>query len=639
MLGYIRESIQGWIAAIIIAILIVPFALWGINEYFGPTGSQVVATVNGEEITAQEYQDAFNSQRNRMRQMLGGKYDSDRWDKQLKKQALDSLIDRELMIQQADDSGFGVSKDNVVQSIKVISDFQRDGKFSQDLYLQILQSNGKSPAQFEHDLMRDMLTRQLYTAINSTDFATDYEVDRLEKMNAQTRDIEYLIAPHVNYKEENAVTEDAIKKYYDDHKAEFMTQEQVSISYVELDAKKLDVKVEPSEEELQQYYKDRATQYNVPEERRTSHILITVDEGADEKTVEAAKKKAEDIKADLDKGAKFEDLAKKYSQDPGSKQLGGDIGFFGKGSLDPNYEKTMFSLKVGDVSEPILSKFGYHIIKLTDIHAEKVKPLDEVKGEIVDSLKADVANKKYYELADKLTNLAYEVPDSLQDAAGAISAEIQSTPFFTRFGGSGIAANPKVSQVAFSEDVLVKGYNSEPIELGENHVVVLRVKDRKPAVQKPLEQVKDEIKAKLAFTAERTKAKKVVTEVVEKMRSAESPEAAKGLAAKELKVAWKTQEKLTRNDTKVDRSIVSEVFKTSKPVENKPQYGMVQLANGDVAIFVLNKVEDGDVSKLDAAKKTSSKRTLSSIYASELFSQYLDKIKSESEIVTFEDRM
>jgi len=639
MLGYIRESIQGWIAAVIIFILIVPFALWGINKYFGPADSQVVATVNGDEISSQEFQSAFYAQRDRMRQMFGGRYDADRMDKQIKKQALDGLIERTLMLQQAHEAGFGASKDNVIQSIKGFTDFQRDGQFSRDLYLQLLESNGRSAAKFELDLQRDIIWRQIYSSINSTAFATDFEVENLEKLQSQTRDIDFIVASHSNYKDDSEITEENIKKYYDEHSDEFKTQEQVSINYVELDSKKLDVKVEPSEEELQQYYNERAAQFNSPEERRTSHILITVDEGADEKTVEAARKKAEEIKAKLDKGEKFEDLATKYSQDPGSKKLGGDIGFFGKGSLDPNYEKTMFEMKVGEISPPILSKFGFHIIKLTDIHAAKVKPLAEVKDEILASLKTDAANKKYYELADKLTNLAYEVPDSLQDAAGAISAQIQTTPLFARVGGSGIAANPKVAQAAFSDEVLVKGYNSEPIELGENHVIVLRVKDRKPAQQKTLEEVKDEIKSKLGFTAERTKAKKVATEVLENMRKAETVEAAKGLAAKELKAAWKTEDKLTRNDSKVDRAIVNEVFKTAKPAENKLQYGMVQLGSGDVAVFVLRKVEDGDVAKIDAAKKTSSGRTIANIYGSELFSQYLAKVKASADIKIFEERL
>jgi len=640
MLGYIRESIQGWIAFVIVAILIVPFALWGIYSYFSVSGSQVVATVNGDEISSQEFQREYSSQRDRTRQMFGANFDADRMEGIIKNQALDTLVERQLMLQQAENAGFGVSKDNVIKSIQAIKDFQRDGKFSHDLYMQILQANGRVPARFENDVMRDMITRQVYTSINATDFATDFEVQRQEKLESQTRDIDYLIAPHKNFEDANAVTDESAQKYYDEHKKEFMTQEMVSINYVELDAAKLDnVEIDTSEERLKEYYKERQAQYNQPEERRSSHILLTVDEGADQKTIEAVKKKAEEIKAKLDKGESFEKLVKEYSQDPGSKNLKGDIGFFGRGSLDPNYEKALYSMKDGEVSDPVLSKFGYHIIKLTDIHGAKVKPLAEVKDEIVASLKADAANKKYYDLADKLTNLAYEVPDSLQDAAGAIGAKIQTTPLFARFGGQGIAANPKVVKAAFSDEVKNNGYNSEPIELGENHVVVLRVKDKKPAEQKTFEAVKAEIKAKLVATNARTDAKKRGEEILKQMQQAESGDAAKGLAAKELKVAWKSQQNLTRTDTKVDRAIVAQVFKTAKPGENKPRYGMVQLSNGDIALFVLNKVVDGDPSKLDAAKKTSTKSTIARSYGSALFSEYLESVKSAAKIQKFEDRM
>lgn len=639
MLGYIRESIQGWIAAIIIGILIVPFALWGINKYFGPAGSQVVATVNGEEILSVDYQNAFYTQRDRMRQIMGASFDADRMEKSLRKQALDTLIERELLKQAADKAGFGVTMENVKAQIKSFDVFQQDGKYSHDLYLRALQSQGKTPAQFENDMQGEMLTRQIYTAINSTDFATSREVEQLQKLQAQTRDIEYLVAPLSNFKDEKLAADEAIQTYYDNHKAEYMTPEMVSLSYIELDAKKLDIKVEPSEDELKKFYEERKSQYELAEERRTSHILITVDEGADEAAISAAKKKAEEIKAKLDKGAKFEELAKQYSQDPGSKNSGGDIGFFGKGSLDPNYEKTMYALKKDEISDPVLSKFGFHIIKVTDIHAAKSKSLEEVKGDILAELKADAANKKFFELSDKLTNLAYEVPDSLQDAAGAIDAKIVDTPMFARFTGTGIAANPKVSAAAFSDDVLNKGYNSEPIELGPNHVVVIRVKDHKQKQQKPLDTVKDQIKSKVINDAARKKVEQVAKDILEKMRSAASAEAAKGEAAKEFKAVWKKQDKLTRGDSKVDRSIVSKVFKTKKPEAGKPSYDMVQLANGDVAIFAVNKVEDGDVSKLDEAKKTSSKRSLSSISSNELFEQYLNALKAEADIVKFEDRL
>jgi len=210
---------------------------------------------------------------------------------------------------------------------------------------------------------------------------------------------------------------------------------------------------------------------------------------------------------------------------------------------------------------------------------------------------------------------------------------------FARFGGQGIAANPKVVKAAFSDEVKNNGYNSEAIELGENHVVVLRVKDKKPAEQKPYDEVKDQIKAKLIATNARTNAKKRAEELLKQMQQAESSEVAKGLAAKDLKVAWKSQAGLTRNDTKVDRAIVSQVFKTAKPSDNKPQYGMVQLNNGDVALFVLTKVVDGDPSKMDAAKKTSTKGSIARNYGSALFSEYLESVKSKASISKFEDRL
>jgi peptidyl-prolyl cis-trans isomerase D len=635
MLHVIRERIQGWIAWAIIILLIIPFALWGINKYFGGGGPLVAATVNGEEISQQEYQQNYYMQRNRMREMLGAQYDPSVFDARIKQQALQDLIDQELLAQNADAAGFRVADESIKQTILGIDAFKENGQFSNQLYASTLQAQGETPASFERRLHRAILTQQLHSGVSTSALVTQTELDRLLKLENQTRDIDHLLLKADSYKDEADATEEALQQYYEKHKDELMTPERVSIEYVELKSTDLGKDVQPTEEELRQFYKERVSQFQVPEERRTSHILIAVDEGADKATIEKAREKANDIYKKLTEGADFAKMAEEYSDDPGSSKLGGDIGFFGKGSLDPQYEEAMFALKVGEISKPVLSSFGFHIIKLDEIRAEKSKSFEEVKDDLLAEYQQNVADRKYFEDAEKLTRLAYEVPTTLTDAAGALGLEIKTTPLFSRKGGPGIAANPKVVQAAFSDDVLVEGYNSEPIEIGENDVVVLRVKEHVEKKQRTLEEAKAEIKIRLLNEKAQQNAKQQGEEIVARLRKGEEPQA----IAEEMKLEWTKSGELKRSDRKIDSAIVKQAFKLSRPEEGQTSYGGTVLANGDYAVIAVNKVIDGNVAEIEESNKTNLKRTLVGIRGEAEFNDLLSTLKDEAKIVIQENNV
>ena len=633
MLYFIREKIQGWIAWAIVILLIIPFALWGINQYFGGGGPLVVATVNGEEISQKEYQQNYYMQRNRMRQMLGAQYDPNLFDARVKEQALQDLIDQELLIQNAHDVGYRVAEESVKQTILGIDAFKEDGKFSTQAYTRALQAQGESPASFEQRLHRAILTQQLHSGVASSTIVTENELERLLKIENQTRDIEHLLLKSAKFKDQADVSDEALQQYYEAHRDEFMTPEQVSIEYVELKAADLGNDAQPSEEELQQFYKERESQFHVPEERRTRHILIAVKEGADEETIKKAREKANEIRQKLLAGADFAKLAEEYSDDPGSSKLGGEIGFFGRGNLDPEYEKAMFALKVDEISEPVLTSFGFHIIQLEEIHAEKSKPFAEVKDELIAEYRKNVAERKYFDEADKLTRLAYEVPTTLADAAGAVGLEIKTTPLFTRKGGPGIAANPKVVKAAFSNDVLVEHFNSDPIEMGENDIVVLRVKDHVEKKPRSLEEAKEEIKARLVADKATEKAKQQGEDIVKRLQAGDDPQA----VAKEFELEWTKSGELKRNDRKIDSAIVDQAFKLSRPQEGKASFGGTALANGDYAVIAVNKVTDGDVAKIEPSAKLNLKKTLAGIRGEADFTDLLETIKAKARIVVQQD--
>jgi peptidyl-prolyl cis-trans isomerase D len=636
MLGYIRESVQGWIAWAIVILLIIPFALWGINEYFGTGGSLVVANVNGEEITQQTYQREFYLQRDRMREMFGDQFNPSLMDPQIKQKALDDIINREVIVQTANEVGYRISDDFLVQTIQGFEAFQENGEFSNQLYKQQLSAQGESPSTFEYRIQRAVLSQQMYSGVAATPVVTKHDVDYLLKLQEQTRDIGYMVLKADSFKQEADATEEAIKQYYDQNSDRYMAPEMVSLEYLELNAASLATDEQPTEEELKQFYEERASLYVTPEERRTRHILVNVDTGATQEQIQAAKQKAEDLRKQIAEGADFEKLAKENSDDPGSAQLGGDIGFFGKDSLDPAYEEAMFSLKVGEVSEPVLSAFGYHIIELEEIREQKAKPFEEVKPTLIAEYQQGIAERKYFELTEKLTNLAYEVPDTLEDAAGATGLEIKTTNLFPRTGGTGIAANPKVAAAAFSDDVLKQGYNSEPIGIGENHVVVIRVKEHQDAKLKPFDAVKETIKAQLINEKARERAKQQGLNIIEQLAKGEATPAA---AAKIVNVEWNEAGELKRTDRTIDGKIVQQAFKMAKPQEGKTSFAGTQLASGDYAVVGVNKVTDGDVASMEEAKRQTLSRNLVGIRGEAAFVNLLQNLKNNSSIIVQEDNL
>ncbi|WP_455199629.1 SurA N-terminal domain-containing protein, partial [Kaarinaea lacus] len=485
MLNFIRERAQGWLAAVIVGLLIIPFALWGINEYFGAGGQVVVANVNDTEINQRDFQEAFYDQRARMQQMLGEQYDSRVFDEQIKQRTIKELVDQELLIQNADDVGYRVSDETVAATIRSIDAFREDGAFSNELYQQQLQAQGENPSMFESRVKRMMLISQLPDGLGSTVLVTDNDIDEAIRLQKQTRELRYLVLPTSKYRNESVATDEAIKSYYEQNTNQFMTTEQVSVEYVELSVAAISEKLAkdspPTEQQLREYFESTASQYTVPEERKARHILIQVEEGADEATINKAREKIEAIQARIKAGESFEALAKELSEDPGSSELGGDLGYFGRGIMDPGFEDAAYSLKVGEVSEPVMSSFGFHLIKLEDIRESQSRKFEDVRDSLVAEYQKNAAEREYFDVAEKLTNLAYEIPDSLSEVASQLDLELKKSPFFGRTGGPGIFSNQRIANAAFSDDVLKQGYNSEPLSVGENHVVVLRLLEHKEA--------------------------------------------------------------------------------------------------------------------------------------------------------------
>jgi len=634
MLSFIRDRAQGWIAWVIVGLLIIPFALWGVNEYVGSGDKLVAATVNGTDIGQREFQQAFYDQRGRMQQMLGGQYDAQLFDPQIKQRVINELVDRELLLQNAEEMGFRVSDQTVVAAIQSIEAFREGGAFSVSLYQQQLQTQGQSPTAFERYVKRIMTAGQLPDGLASSAFVTDAELDAVIRLEKQQRDFQYFVLSTSQFRDESLADDAAIKSYYEQHADRFLTPEKVRVEYVELSVAALKSDEEPSEEELHEFYETNQNQFSVAEERQASHILIQLEEGADEAAIAAAREKAESLVTRLNAGESFEKLAKENSDDPGSAETGGDLGYFGRGIMEPDFEEVAFSLKLNEVSEPVLTSFGYHIIKVTGIREREVKPFADVRDDILAQFQNDAAEREYFELAEKLTNLAYEMPDSLSETADELGLELKQSPFFERHGGTGVFANPRIVAAAYSDDVLKQGFNSEPLDVDENHVLVLRLLEHQKADRRPLSEVTSQVKQSLIQEKAREAAKAAGEKALQQLEAGESTET----VSKALSVEWKDADAVMRDTKDHDAQIIKQVFRLTHPSSpDSPRYSGVVLNSGDYAVIRLNKVVDGDPTTMDVAERETLKRRLAGEQGANAQLHLISRLKADAKVIVQND--
>ncbi len=632
MLQSIRERAQGWIAWIIVGLIILTFALWGIGEYFREEPPIYVAKVNDEPITQMEFQRAMEQERARLQEMMRGA-DLTQFEQQLKQQVLERLIDRKLMVQAAREAGMVVSDAQLVTVIRGIEAFHdENGEFSNEIYTRRVNQLGFSTTAFEEQLRGDLLTEQLVNGITETAFATDRDVESVFVLQEQKRDLGYVVFPVSAVAEEISLTEEAIRRYYEEHPEAFQEPEKVKLAYLRLSLADIAKQVEVSEEEIESYYRDHQDLYGVPEQRRVAHILIAVSEGGDE---EAARKKAEEVYAKLRAGGDFATLAKEYSDDPGSASQGGDLGYIEKGVLDPEFDDVAFSLAQGEVSEPVRTAFGYHIIRVEEIKPGHVKPLEEVRKEVERELRMEKAQKRYLDELERLSNLVFENPDALEPAAEALGLAIQESEWIDRRGGAGMFANPKVLEAAFSQEVLKDGYNSVPIEVSKTEAVVIRLKAHQPARVKPLEQVRAQVEEMLRREEAAALLQQRAERFMERVRAGEAPAA----VAEALGGRWQRLDGVGRSGVpELPMEVLRTAFRLPRPAET-PSMDSVTLAGGDRGVVLVFAVHDADPTALDEPTRARYRDALRQAFGGDEFNALLQALKAEAEIERYLDRL
>jgi peptidyl-prolyl cis-trans isomerase D len=630
MLMAIRDRVMGLVGWLLLGALFIAFAFFGLNSYFTSNAKTYAADVNGVEITIPEYQRAYQQMRNRMQSMMGEAYNPAMIDEDaLKKSALQELIREQLILQEAHDDGYAVSKQLVAAQINAVPAFKgEDGKFSVEKYRQVLKLQGMSPTEFEWRLSRELMVNQVINGIAQTAGVSRQDLERIYRLQTQQRRFSYLELPLQQSAAVVKVSDSDIEQYYNAHAGDFMTPERVKIQYLELIADELQLSDVPDDQALHALYDEHSDRYVTPEERRARHILVSLPPDASKDAERKAREKAESLLARLEKGESFEKLAKEASDDPGSASKGGDLGYFSRGVMTPEFDTVAFSLEKGGRSEIVKSAFGFHIIEVTDIKPQHVRPFDEVRDELVKEYQAQERGDLFSDKAETLANKAFEQPDTLQGAADALGLEIKTSDWLTKDGGPGIGQNEMVVNAAFQEDVLEAGNNSEPIELGDNHLVVLRILDHQPAEKQPLESVKDKVTAAVRNVKARELASARGDSLLKELRSGTSLADIAG--AQQLKVM--TTGLIGRNATDPAPRIVTEAFLLPPAADKGKSTTGFSLDSGDYVLLVLDEIKDGDLSSLSKDEQLKVRQELDRIIGASEVNAFTDELKNRAKI-------
>ncbi len=635
----IRDRAQGWFAYTIIGLLIVPFAVWGINYYFEGGGPMDAALVGDSAISVQEFQRAYQQQRQQMQAMLGSNADPALLDgPRMKQQVLQQLVEERVLNQLAREQGLRISDRQLHDVIVALPVFQQSGGFDKALYEQWLRNQGYVAATFEESFRQGKATEQLREGIAASALFPPVELDRLVALLKQQRELQYTVLALEKYVAKATVEDAKIQEYFEKNRDRFVNPEQVQLQFIELKLAQLAEGVTISEEDLKTAYQDQIAKYGQPEERAASHLLIKLPLNPGPAEVEQAQAKAKQIADELHAGAKtFDQALQEVKTDASGTLEGGELGVIGKGMFDsPAFENALFALeKPGDVSEPVRMPSGFHIIRLDKITPAQLKSFEEVRDTVAQELRQQQAENRFYEITQNLANLGYEHPDSLEPAAKALDAPIQDSSWFTRKGGEGIAANPKLIEIAFGEDVLKRGVNSEPIELAPGHVVAIRLKEHREATPRSLEEAREDIVKSLR----EQQAREAIAKDAEMLKA----RAAKGehlqTLAKEFDGDYKNLGLVSRDAPTVDRAVLTTAFRLPQPEAGQVALGSTALANGDQVVLEVAQVVPGQKDALSEEERKSIAQQLTQQAGTGQFEGLVDSVRVKSKVVTYSDRL
>ena len=637
VLQSIREKLTGVLAFVILGILIIPFALVGVTEYFTSSSGNIVAKINETEITFNDFNQSFSNYRRRMQSIMGAAYDPVEFDGLvIRREHLDSLIDQELITQAADAMGLDVDDATLAEEIRNIPAFQVDGEFNVDVYQSRLQVQGLSPQQFQNEMRLQFVVSQLPRNITASSIATSTELEEFVALLDQTRAFRTAMVPAEVAEPALEFSDEEITAWYDSHNEDYQSEEQVIIEYIELDAAFLPPGLPPEEDVLREQFEAQKSRFISPEQRQVSHILIEVTADASEAEKETARQIAEDLSKRARAGEDFATLAKENSQDSGSAEIGGDLGWVETGVMVQAFENAMYELSMeSPISEPVQTGFGWHVIQLREIRESTGMSFEEAQMTLIGEYQADIAARAFLEQADRLVDLIYEDPTTLESAALVLELPVNVVGPFSRSGGEGIAANSEVIEAAYSDLVMLQGSVSDPVNLDENRLVMVRLKEHLPVALKPLEEVRNEIIVSLNTNHARDIAN---TRAVEFLAALQNGTEEFEVLATNAELEYSFNESIGRNSFVPDVTLVKEVFKLQSPIEDTPVQAVLPTSTG-FAVVSLESVTAGKLADGALLASQQYERVLANSSASQEAFGLIRQLRDTAEVVVFEDQI
>lgn len=624
MLQNIRNNVQGLVAKIIIAIIIVPFAIFGIESLIGGGGSNDAAKVNGEKISESELQQAVNIQRRQLMSMMGDNLQPSMLEESaLRVPALDALITQHLLQQGAVDLKLGISPDAVDQTIVSMPAFQDNGKFSQERYKTLLSSQGYTHSHFKQLLQQELVVNQLHSGIANSDFVTPNELQRVTGLLQQQRSFAYLTIPVASLQDKVVISDSDIQSYYDEHKDQFLSEERIKPEYIELRAEDYFQPVDDAT--LKAEYDREIANFKATPDRHAAHILIEVNA---QRNDQQAKELAESIKAKIAAGADFAKLAEEYSDDLGSKSSGGDLGNSEGDAFPKFFEEALTQLPAGGVSGPIKSESGYHLIKLLDMQVKEKPTFEQRKVDVTQRLQRAKAQPELVKAVEKLRDLVFN-SEGLAGPAKELNLPVKEGGWIERKTTDPLFSNPKVIAAAFSSEVIKDGNNSEVVELAADHFLVLRAKQHEAAAPKALADVKPAIVATLKQERVALAAKDIAHELAQ---SAQAGDSLEKLASQRGYTA-KTVEKAARGNAAASPELLRAAFGMARPLKGQPlPVDTVTLGNGDVALLQLQDVAEGGSDSLNPTQRNALVAQLQQGFGTAGFAALMENLRARADI-------
>lgn len=627
-----RNLLRGWVGKALLALIILPFAIVGIEGVFTGGGRNKPAIeINGHEISKAEFDQAVENRRQQLLERMGEGVDPGMITAEMVKPATEkALIQRQLIIEAAESEGLYVPPETVKSYVRSLPQFHDEkGVFSQEKLERFLAQAGFSSARIFNEVSADMVTEQLQGGISESAFAIPQDVTRILELDKQTRDIDVVVIKPESFKASINLSDDDIKAFYEKNAGDFRSDEKVQVEYLHFtQADFVDANAAISDEQINARLAEKAEKAKQNERRRAAHVLIEV---GDKRSDEEAKALAEAVLKDAKEGKAFDVLAKEKSDDFATAKSGGDLGFAAKGVYDPAFEDALYSLKsVDELSGVVKTEFGYHVIKLLGIESPEVPAADANRDAIVAELRQEQAKEKMTLAVDELNRIGFESGD-LSVISEQYKKKVEVSDWLTRRGGNGVFANAKVKDAAFSDATIQEQRNSDVIEMDDGSLIILRLKAHEAPRQLSLEEVKDKVTQRLLVEKAREKAKTTADEILAKLKAGEDRNAVVTAA----NLSWEANPAVERTAAKPARQVVQKAFELPKPEQGKYSNAQVEGPNGDIMLISVSNVATKVLDRTDAEKQQFSKGLA---YRNGMMEMegFVTSLQSKAEIVKYE---